>query len=233
MKTLTLKSQKHQVYEQIKKLGIDSALFEWTFKPGDWADKETIKFLDPDSDYYFSITKHFDRTECALSPGSKSVTDYARYADDPGGKMPWHLIIGDIFNWLGFLKRELSVPDIWESLSEDRGIFLEPLRTGPENDQFTQELRERIIKELENIKTSLLENLQVSDDTKEKQKTLEDRIEYLIEATNRMGPKDWFMVCLGTFVTLTSALVLSPEEGKAIIGLIKSALMGLRNLLGL
>ncbi len=61
----------------------------------------------------------------------------------------------------------------------------------------------------------------------ERLRAIESRIDYLIEASERMGRKDWHMTLMGIIATLIIAAVVTPERAQELFRMIADAFLPL------
>jgi hypothetical protein len=111
--------------------------------------------------------------------------------------------------WLKNLERERSAPNFWAQLDKQRELLAatEPTGDGDEdNSPFNPEEQDQIAAQLNEIKELLVQTHQVD------RRALESRIDYLREASTRMGRRDWLNIFIGTiFGWALNGLV--PPEG--------------------
>lgn len=115
--------------------------------------------------------------------------------------------------WAGFLKREISVPDLWASMQTER----EFMSGGPStaaNTPFDRSEKERISKSLSEIRGFLESTQKLSD---AQMADVSSRLAHLEEAVNRVGRKDWLAIAYGTLVNIAFTAALSTEQAKAFI----------------
>lgn len=115
---------------------------------------------------------------------------------------------------------ESGEPDFWKELSHSNEIFTLNEIKFNENENFDLEDRERLklsLKEAELIikDDAILSTVQV--------KILEDRINYLISAVDRMSNKmDWKSLAIGTIISMILNMGVDTQTGKQIWDVIKA-----------
>jgi hypothetical protein len=57
--------------------------------------------------------------------------------------------------------------------------------------------------------------------------TINEKLDYLIDAAKRQGRKDWLHTCIGVFVGLAANLALQPDQANHMWHIIKSAISGI------
>jgi hypothetical protein len=107
------------------------------------------------------------------------------------------------------------LPDLWAevaSASEAAGR----VKANIENTPFTEEEKSRIELSLEEFGRQLQEqNLLASDQIT----LLNDQVRELVEASHRLGRKDWLVFVLGSLVTLAAGAGFSPDVANMVIKL--------------
>lgn len=217
---ITLKSQKYEVFNLIEKFGLDPSKFKWTYKKekNSSLKKERITYNDPI--YYLSIRLENNRTSCDFSPGLFNVNEKKNFNHDYM-KLPWAGILECIKKWLISLKRELEVPDIWDKIGNFHLDYESKTKGQIPNKKFSKDEIEKTSQSLENIRAYLI---QLKGESQEHLNLINEKIDYLIEASKRMGRKDWIHVCIGAFTSLMTGLALSPEKSKEIWSLLREGI---------
>jgi hypothetical protein len=120
----------------------------------------------------------------------------------------------------GFLKRELSAPDLWASIQAERQFMSGgPITTA--NSAFDQDEKERISRSLNEIR-GFLENTQKLSEGQ--QAIVSSRLAHLEDAANRVGRKDWLAIAYGTLVNIAVTAALTTEQAQAFIHFAASSL---------
>lgn len=123
--------------------------------------------------------------------------------------------LGDKFE----LEEDRSLPDLWADLDLSLGSTEQ---TGSlQNSKFSSEEQERIAEALKKAE----EEIQSRDllDA-EQEKLLHERIEYLVEASTRIGRKDWLMAAAGAVIGFTLQAGLASNIAAEVINLTGTAL---------
>lgn len=122
-------------------------------------------------------------------------------------------------NWLDTLRDELNSKDLWEEIGKYQSSIEPHLYQETTNDNFTKEEIEKLLSGIEQVKGYLQEHSTASEYQID---SAIAQLDYLAEAANRQGRKDWFHTCIGVLVTISVALALAPEQAKYIWRLLTS-----------
>lgn len=118
----------------------------------------------------------------------------------------WACILFLIGLWLENVRRELTTPDLWVLLDQQREELAASVPTGgTDNTPFSPEEQAQISRQLSQIKELLVANHGADP------AALETGIDYLIDASSRMGRKDWLNIFVGTIFGWFLTGLVSPE----------------------
>ena len=215
-KMLLMTSQKNAVLQLITAAGLEPFNFEW---------RETTSLRTPDcqvsaigyrgKDYHclFDLFngKSFWITH---SPGAD------RSLEDHHINSEWGPVEPYIVNWLAYLKRELEEPDLWARIVSYQLPDGSIPSDDTSNEQFTALEVDQLERSINEVRGFLVENY---GDNAE----INDKLDYLIESSKRMGRKDWVNICIGSLVSLALAQAFQPEHVMAAWKMIQSALSGI------
>ena len=187
----------------IQKMGLNPAEFEWTTETRPITGGGTYivsKLVHTQSKYWI----FFDTTRTVFSPGaSKRTDDSVVLSGYLGGELNSRLESAGL--WLEYLKREITAPDIWATVRQERAIA--ELTAAPNLDerQFDSHERESIRRQLNEVKLFLLKTTQLQIDERQ---FVEDRFQYFEESAQRLGRKDWLNLFLGGLLSIVILLSL-------------------------
>lgn len=159
-----------------------------------------VIYQEPDQgDFYYFIDISADGYRVRYRPALDRP-------HDESGWGPWNEVVETTFpEWLSFVEREVSAPDLWGQLSAERELV--DAASGPaENTPFAPEERAQISAQLEEIREFLFATEDVSA---EQQRTIESRLRYLEEATGRLGRIDWVNIFVSTILQFAVNAVVS------------------------
>jgi len=210
-KRLLLPTQKNKVFEAIQTIGLSPEDFDWREdKSHHLANHAVSTVFRKHSEYYFC----FDAAERA-----DGISQYFGYS--PGNssfvERGWTSTPDFIFNvkeWLKNLQRETEAPDLWRALAEESAMIQGMPGTESANTLFTPEEQQKVKAALNEIKAYMC---QLQKFSLEQQQVIEANFNYLIDATNRVGRKDWKVIFLGTLISTAIALAIPADNTSAIL----------------
>jgi len=117
------------------------------------------------------------------------------------------------------LEEDQALPDLWAELDLPSSSTAEPQVL--QNIPFSPEEQKRIADALNKLVGEVQSNGFVNE---EQIKLLHERIEYLIEASRRLGRRDWLMAAAGALIELTIEAGLKTEAAKQFLKLASETL---------
>ena len=211
-----LKSQKAALFEWIKGGNFSPALFDLTPESDVRGKVIGNRLRYKDSHYYFTIESR-DAFHLSFSPGKERLREemFSRSFEN---------IVFVLADWLNCLEKEISAPDPWGAISEYSTLAqIAPAPDIP-NTAFTYPELEAIWKGLTAIQSTLLIH---AGESGTHQALVNSQIAFLIESSKRMGRKDWLLIAIGSFVTIASAMSLSPEIARQLFHQLQDAVNGI------
>jgi hypothetical protein len=128
--------------------------------------------------------------------------------------------------WLREVKADLEMPDRWAELRQAREIFAAVPGEVIDNTPFSSEERAEIERQLREFRERARDRWSLSG---ERLATLDETIDYLVDAADRLGRFDWRSVFAGAFTGLFLSAVFPPESVHHVLVLLAQ---GVRLLLG-
>lgn len=171
------------------------------------------------ADFYYFIDLFADGYRVRYRPA-------ADRPHDKSGSGSWNEVVETTFpEWLSFVEREVSAPDLWGQLSAERELV--DAASGPaENTPFTPEERGQISAQLEEIREFLFATEELSA---ERQQAIESRLKYLEEAAGRLGRIDWVNIFVSTIFQFAFNAIVSTS---AVQDVLRMAAQGIGPLFG-
>jgi len=207
MKKLILKTQANEVFNSIKDLDIDPSEFEWQEIESNTPDGEYFdvsKLVHVPTGYYFIFDYDYESHYGTRSPGGGRAVE-SRETEH------WYKQLEYAKTWLRSLKKQIDAPDLWTTIIKEKDLIITALDNRITNSTFNNKEKSNLalrIKELEEYikNTYVLSTDQIS--------LLNNKLEYLIEASERQGKKDWLHTAIGVLFTIIIGLSLAPEESR-------------------
>ncbi len=216
---LILKSQKSEIHNCISNTGLEPSMFEWKEARSRCSGIGRISQLSYiKTDYFFKFDFHANGGHwCAFSPGINS-----RFSEKYSQK--WDNQLMSVRRWLLCLKSKIETVDPWDDIDKYMPGVEINLEDEKENSPFSYEQVEHITNTLHKLKDEIKKSYDL--DT-EQDKLVQEKLDYLIDRSKKVGRKDWKILFVGIIVALTVDLVLDPEEVKGLWGLVKSCFKGI------
>ena len=130
--------------------------------------------------------------------------------------------------WGQLVQGELNTPDPWEALPGLAATTDIAIARDVPNNEFSYRETERLAKGLDEIRRLLLDAV---GNSREQAALIDGQMQSLLEASKRMGRKDWANLAIGALVTLGLQLALPPEIVKQAFEILKQTLTGLVQLI--
>ena len=110
------------------------------------------------------------------------------------GPCGWQSLMPRLSMWLGEVKRDLETPDLWAELQREAKLLGVGSSELIENTPFTPDEQKEIAKRLNELAKYLKLTYSLSQ---AQMKALDEKVDYFIEASNRVGRKDWLNIFIG------------------------------------
>ena len=213
-----MRSQKNELLEIIKTFELESFNFKWSMDK-DIFERQIQTLRYKDTSYYFAINISRDTFTCLCSPGEEKIHESTV-------QYKWENARYDFRQWLYYLEREISQPDLWEELEKIKVFDDIEFESESENtmQQFTYQETMQIENGINEVRKYLIE---VVENDKEQSKIINEKLDYLIHASKRMGRMDWKNVFVGAFVNIATSIGLNQEQGQVIITLFLNTVSGI------
>lgn len=220
MNKTIMKSQKQEVYQWIADYGLEPSMFFWEdFRSRNDDLSETIvsKLKYVDTHYFFIFDFKNDVQHCTFSPGQTVLIQN----EFPG---TWSGQLRNFDKWLAYLKREIETVDPWDVIDKYMPGMEINLEDEKENSPYSYEQVEHIAKALYRFKDEVKKNYDLD---KDQDKLVQEKLDYLIDRSKKMGRIDWKNLFVGTLMGLAGGLALNPEQAKGFWGLVKICFKGI------
>jgi hypothetical protein len=125
----------------------------------------------------------------------------------------WDAQLRAVRNWLVYLAREIHAVDLWTQLRAQERRALITVGSATDNAAFTPD-EQRYITDLLNQRLEAI--LRTQRLTAEQTLYLTQAVEYLIEATTRLGKRDWWAVAAGVVFQVGLSAMFAPDARAAI-----------------
>lgn len=202
-----LKSQKDQIYLDITNAGLDPSEFQWV-EVQSTTRKETVvsKLIHKATDFYFLFDHGPDSPygshlfERAPAPGMPLDRQYS------GG---WELVKRGFAEWLATLKLELEAPDYWSNLAGQAALAGLAGANLEGNEPFSSQDREALQIALSEVRSFLEKQESIAQ---EHWHSISSQLDYVLDASGRLGRKDWLHLTIGALVSVFTSGAFAPEQ---------------------
>jgi hypothetical protein len=142
----------------------------------------------------------------------------------------WQGVMEKVEVWLGDLKSDLDTPDLWAELQSEAEVLRGAQHEETDNTLFTSSERAAIAQRLNELaqyveRTNLLSGGQFVE--------LKDRVDYLVEATGRLGRIDWRNAFVGAILGYLLSAGIPPETARHLFSIFLGIISHIHGLPGL
>jgi hypothetical protein len=193
------KWQKNQLFEAIEGAGLDPREFE--FEDGDA--EVRLKHKWSDSCFIFGGDAGHYVGRCVVGDGP----------DWPYEIYSWQTLMPRVKRWLEEVKRDLETPDLWAELRREAELLGAGVDKVTENTPFTLDEQKQIAARIDELAKSVSRTHSLSED---QMHALDAKLDYLVDASRRLGRKDWFITFIGVIITFVLTAAIAPESARTI-----------------
>jgi hypothetical protein len=137
-----------------------------------------------------------------------------------------YVVAIDLPHWLEAIRLTSGIPDLWTEMQRSQRLVADIRHEDMDNSSFTEDEQRQIAALLEEIKKQIKEGFEL---TGEQIIQVHKGVDEVVEASKRMGRKDWFIYFLGTITALMITATVTGGMGEHIINMV---LHGLAHLFG-
>jgi hypothetical protein len=221
-----LNTQKRDVFEMLVDSGLQPHQFESNsgLRGGNVGGPPPtqISILQPKSrpEFYFT----FDFARGCYHPRC-SPWEGARVASL--GEASWPSCLGYVQVWARLVQAELNTPDPWQVLPGLATTSDIAVASDVANTEFSHRETDRLANGLEQIRRLLID---AAGRSEQSVAVINSQLNSLLDASKRMGRKDWVNQAIGALMTLSITLALPPETTKQALEILRQTLTGLVHL---
>ena len=125
----------------------------------------------------------------------------------------WQALIERVSGWVQDVKRDLNTPDLWAELQRETKLLGADSNAVIENTAFTAEEQKQIAERLRELAKHVS---QMHSFSKAQIEALDKKLDYLVDASRRLGRKDWLNVFIGVILGYALTAALPPESARII-----------------
>jgi hypothetical protein len=197
---LLQKWHKNDIFKAIQKIGLDPREF-------DLDDSGTeVRIRNKRSGSYFIA-------------GGRPGHHVGRYVIGEGIEVPyevysWDALLPRVDHWLQFVKLDLDTPDLWADLQREVKLLEAGSNEITDNTPFTAEEQKEIARRLDKLAKDVSQAHSLSG---AETKALHAKLDYLVDASRRLGRKDWLNAFIGVTLGFILAVALPSESARGIL----------------
>ena len=140
-----------------------------------------------------------------VAQGSKRVFDTGAGVD---------YIVQPVREWAEEVKLVCEMPDFWTRMPGSRNLFVEIHQENADNTPFTEGEQQQILSLVQAAKKEIGEKF---DLTNKQMEQLSHGLDEAVEASKRIGRKDWRLLFVGVIFTVIIAATVPPEVAEHIL----------------
>jgi hypothetical protein len=193
------KFQKNEIFKAIQTVGLDPGQF-------DLIDSESEVRIK----HKWSVSCFVVSRESGYYVGRSLVGDGVVWPTNPSS---WQTLIARVSRWLEEVKQDLDTPDLWAELKREGELLGAGSSVVTENTPFTADEQKEIARRLDEAAKHVRETHLLS---MAQMQSLDEKIDYLVKASGRLGRKDWLNTFIGVTLPFGLAAALAPEAARAI-----------------
>ncbi len=217
-----MKHQRNAVFEAIRESGFSPSEFQWqTINSQLGGAVQVPQIVHMPTQSYFDFDNGGANnflTTCAPGENTPKAT--------AGGTVNWPAPLNHFKNWLSYVKRDIETPDLWAMSGGETELIDAVSDSSEDNSRYSTTELSQISTAINEIKEFIVNTHQLSG---ERLNFIELRFAYLIEASERVGRKDWKNLLLSVLFSIVISLSL-PQEASGELFRFTSAV--LHNIIG-
>jgi hypothetical protein len=196
---LLRKQHRNDIFKAIQAVGLDPNEFDLE----DFDDKVRIKHKWSES--YFIVS-----SMVGYYVGQYLVGDGMAWPTNPTS---WQTLMPHISRWLEDVKQDLDTPDLWAELKREAQLLGADASVVTENKAFTVDEQREIAERLKKLGEYVNATHSLS---KAQMQALEKKLDYLVDASARLGRKDWLIAFIGAIFGFVFTAALAPDSARSI-----------------
>jgi hypothetical protein len=193
------KWKRNDIFRAIEASGLSPEAFTWD----DGTDDLCLRHRSSAAYFVFAGTP--GEYVARYVSGDDSVTELTAYS--------WSKHLERFGRWAVAVKNDMETPDLWAELLQQTQLLGSASDDGLENTPFTPDERAEVARQLNEFRQRAKAEYSLSATQSE---DLDSKVDYLVDAADRLGRKDWLNACMGALVGYFLATALSPDASRKI-----------------
>lgn len=217
------KKHKNEIYSIISDSEFDQNEFEFVESDIEEDELPTNKLLYKNSPFIFTIRTSrenfnlFDYQYVQYCP-DYSMTDFFPKRDYTSFEIVANSLRAWLKNHIKEYIEDKTEPDLWSELQNGNKSFEINKIDFDNKDSFTANERNQVTMALNELKILISKNFRTSE---EEQKLVTDRLDYLIDSSDRLNKFDWKSLAISTLLSISLSLTLDTTKGKILFELFR------------
>lgn len=213
------RSQKNEIAILAKAVGLQMADFSWEIvNQGDsvsMAGRRVSRLLHVPTGAWFLFDFGQNTLWSEWMPEHHLANNYNSAPD-------WPRQHQQVTRWMGMVVKDFTAPDLWALARQERELLTVP-DGDDDNRPFTVSERADLTARVTEIHRFLIASAEVTEEAKTR---IEAKIDYVIDAGNRLGRKDFYNMIGGVLMGLAVQVGLPPERAQAFMAFASTQLAG-------
>jgi len=132
----------------------------------------------------------------------------------PYSPCSWQTLMPRVSSWLEEVKRDLETPDLWAELQREAKLLRVGSNEVTENTPFTSDEQKEIARRLDELAKHVRKTHSFS---KMQTQSLDEKLNYLVDASGRLGRKDWLNAFIGVTLAFMLGTALPPDSARTAV----------------
>lgn len=206
------KQRRNEILKAVEKGGLAPSECTFTY------DNVEARITHGLSTFNLTDDDESDRYNATLLIGDSSIW--------PARGLTWSGVQERVYMWSHEVKVDDETPDLWAELQGQKELLEGATDPALENTPFTSDERDRIANQLNELREYVSRTYSLSGPQLE---DLDSKVDYLVDASSRLGRKDWLNACIGAMFSWFLAAALPPDAPRQILHILLS---GIANFFG-
>ncbi len=188
------KWQRNEVFQAVQQAGLSPEEFD--FDLGE--DESTLRHRPSGAYFVFGgFAGKYSSHYFAGEGPPEARTDLSQYG-----------LMQQLNLWLSQVKQDISTPDLWAQLQGQAKLLATISDEAIDNTSFTPEEREEIAGQLRELRDYVTRTHSLSA---AQARLLDEKLVYLVDASRRVGRKDWLLMAAGVMLSFVLGAALPPD----------------------
>lgn len=195
------KWQRNEVFQAVQQAGLSPDEFD--FDLGE--DESTLRHRPSRAYFVFGgVAGEYSSHYFAGEGPPEARTDLSQYG-----------LMQQLNLWLSQVRQDISTPDLWAQLQGQAKLLATISDEAIDNTSFTPEEQEEIAGQLRELRDYVTRRHSLSA---AQARLLDEKLDYLVDASRRVGRKDWLLITAGAMLSFVLGAALPPDAVSDVLG---------------